>query len=412
MSIDEKALATDGPPNRPPSPSSSRPPRRPAHGPDGRARHARRAVEGLPGHAARAWPAGSARSASASASWSSWPSAAWSCRSSGPTILGNATNIIVQRPPARRTERHRLRRPCTGCCSSSSASTSARRSCSTCRPTRWPAWCSARCAACAPTSRTSSTAVPLRYIDRSARGDLLSRVTNDIDNLAQSLQQTISQLLTTSFMLVGTMVMMFVISPHARPGRRRHASRCRSVIIRFITKRSQRPVHRTVEAHRPPQRPGRGVAHRPRDREDLRAPAARSRRASGRPTSELYQASFGAQFISGSIQPPDGAGRQPELRGHRRHRRGPGGLRSADASAASRPSSSTRASSPSRSRCWRRWPTCSSPAWPRPSGCSSSSTHPRAVARRAGRGGRRGPGRARPGRVRARRPSPTTPSAR
>ena len=40
-------------------------------------------------------------------------------------------------------------------------------------------------------------ALPLRYVDRQPRGDLLSRVTNDIDNIAQSLQQTLSQLLTS-----------------------------------------------------------------------------------------------------------------------------------------------------------------------------------------------------------------------
>ncbi len=55
--------------------------------------------------------------------------------------------------------------------------------------------------------------LPLSYIDRAARGDLLSRVTNDIDNLAQSLQQTVSQILTSLLMLVGVAVMMFTISP-------------------------------------------------------------------------------------------------------------------------------------------------------------------------------------------------------
>ena len=55
--------------------------------------------------------------------------------------------------------------------------------------------------------------LPLSYIDRHSRGDLLSRVTNDIDNLAQSLQQTLSQMLTSVLMLVGVMVMMFTISP-------------------------------------------------------------------------------------------------------------------------------------------------------------------------------------------------------
>lgn len=55
--------------------------------------------------------------------------------------------------------------------------------------------------------------LPLAYIDRQERGDLLSRVTNDIDNLAQSLQQTVSQIVTSLLTLVGVTVMMFVISP-------------------------------------------------------------------------------------------------------------------------------------------------------------------------------------------------------
>ncbi|HEV7534644.1 MAG TPA: ABC transporter ATP-binding protein, partial [Acidimicrobiia bacterium] len=54
--------------------------------------------------------------------------------------------------------------------------------------------------------------LPLRYVDGQARGDLLSRVTNDIDNLAQGMQQTLSQLLTSTLMLVGTLVLMFVVS--------------------------------------------------------------------------------------------------------------------------------------------------------------------------------------------------------
>jgi ATP-binding cassette, subfamily B, multidrug efflux pump len=56
-------------------------------------------------------------------------------------------------------------------------------------------------------------ALPLSYIDRHARGDLLSRVTNDLDNVAQSLQQTLTQMLTSVLMLVGVAVMMFTISP-------------------------------------------------------------------------------------------------------------------------------------------------------------------------------------------------------
>ena len=56
-------------------------------------------------------------------------------------------------------------------------------------------------------------ALPLSYIDKQSRGDLLSRVTNDIDNVAQSLQQTLSQMLTSVLLLIGTAIMMFTISP-------------------------------------------------------------------------------------------------------------------------------------------------------------------------------------------------------
>jgi len=55
--------------------------------------------------------------------------------------------------------------------------------------------------------------LPLQFFDRQPRGELLSRVTNDIDNVAMSLQQTISQLLSSALTVVGVLVMMFVVSP-------------------------------------------------------------------------------------------------------------------------------------------------------------------------------------------------------
>jgi len=55
--------------------------------------------------------------------------------------------------------------------------------------------------------------LPVSYFDRHERGDLLSRTTNDVDNIAQSFQQTVSQLLTSVLMIVGTLVMMLTISP-------------------------------------------------------------------------------------------------------------------------------------------------------------------------------------------------------
>ena len=54
--------------------------------------------------------------------------------------------------------------------------------------------------------------LPLRYFDRLPRGELLSRVTNDIDNVAQSLQQTMSQLLNSLLTVVFVFGMMIWIS--------------------------------------------------------------------------------------------------------------------------------------------------------------------------------------------------------
>ncbi|WP_428830370.1 ABC transporter ATP-binding protein [Cellulomonas endometrii] len=55
--------------------------------------------------------------------------------------------------------------------------------------------------------------LPLRYFDGQPRGEVLSRVTNDIDNVAQTLQQTLSQLITAVLTVVGVLAMMVWISP-------------------------------------------------------------------------------------------------------------------------------------------------------------------------------------------------------
>ncbi|KLL11342.1 ABC transporter ATP-binding protein [Protofrankia coriariae] len=54
--------------------------------------------------------------------------------------------------------------------------------------------------------------LPLRYFDRQPRGEVLSRVTNDIDNLQQSLQQSLSQIIASVLTIVGVLSMMIWIS--------------------------------------------------------------------------------------------------------------------------------------------------------------------------------------------------------
>ncbi|MDJ1134474.1 ABC transporter ATP-binding protein [Streptomyces iconiensis] len=55
--------------------------------------------------------------------------------------------------------------------------------------------------------------LPLRHFDTRSRGDVLSRVTNDIDNVGQTLQRVFARVLGSLLLIAGTLVMMFRISP-------------------------------------------------------------------------------------------------------------------------------------------------------------------------------------------------------
>jgi ATP-binding cassette subfamily B protein len=143
--------------------------------------------------------------------------------------------------------------------------------------------------------------LPLPYFDRQPRGELLSRVTNDIDNVSQTLQQTLSQLLISLLTVVGVLTMMFVISPLlalvalvAVP--------LSVVVTRRIAKRSQQQfiaqwTHTgTLNAQIEEAFTGHDLVKVfGRQREVKAAFAAKN--------DELFKASFGAQFVSGIIMP-------------------------------------------------------------------------------------------------------------
>jgi ATP-binding cassette subfamily B protein len=143
--------------------------------------------------------------------------------------------------------------------------------------------------------------LPLGWVDRQPRGDLLSRVTNDIDNVAQSLQQTLSQLLTSALTIVGVLVMMFVISPLLAMiavvtvplsllAMRQIAARSKKKFMAQWrhTGDLNALVEETFTGHAVVKAFGR-----------QREVEARFRATND----ELYAASFGAQYVSGSIQP-------------------------------------------------------------------------------------------------------------
>ncbi|WP_444949910.1 ABC transporter ATP-binding protein [Micromonospora ureilytica] len=143
--------------------------------------------------------------------------------------------------------------------------------------------------------------LPLPYFDRQPRGELLSRVTNDIDNISTSLQQTLSQLLTSLLTVVGVLAVMFWISPVlalvalvAVP--------LSVLVTQRIAKRSQKQFiaqwTHTGELNGQIEEAYTGhelVKVFGRQREVEAAFHAKNE--------ELFRASFGAQFISGIIMP-------------------------------------------------------------------------------------------------------------
>ncbi|MFG1914222.1 ABC transporter ATP-binding protein [Micromonospora sp. NPDC048898] len=143
--------------------------------------------------------------------------------------------------------------------------------------------------------------LPLPYFDRQPRGELLSRVTNDIDNISTSLQQTLSQLLTSLLTVVGVLAAMFWISPLlalvalvAVP--------LSVLVTQRIAKRSQKQFiaqwTHTGELNGQIEEAYTGhelVKVFGRQREVEAAFHAKNE--------ELFRASFGAQFISGIIMP-------------------------------------------------------------------------------------------------------------
>lgn len=143
--------------------------------------------------------------------------------------------------------------------------------------------------------------VPLAYVDHQPRGELLSRVTNDIDNLAQTLQQTLSQLFQAALTILGVLVMMFWISPLL-------------AVIALVTVPVAALVTTAIAKRAQPQfvaqwqRTGRLNAHV----EEMYTGHAlvkvfgqqdNAARAFHEENEALYQATFRAHLISGLIQP-------------------------------------------------------------------------------------------------------------
>jgi ATP-binding cassette subfamily B protein len=143
--------------------------------------------------------------------------------------------------------------------------------------------------------------LPLSHFDTRQRGELLSRVTNDIDNIQTSVSITVSQLLTSALTVIAVLVMMLTISPLLT------AITVLTVPLsllatRAITKRSQKMFVAQwrntgrLNAHIEETYSGFTVVktfgHRSRAREQFTEF-----------NEDVFHASFGAQFFSGLVSP-------------------------------------------------------------------------------------------------------------
>jgi len=143
--------------------------------------------------------------------------------------------------------------------------------------------------------------LPLRYFDSHARGDLLSRVTNDIDNINTTLQQSLTQSITSVAMVLGVLGLMLWISPLLAlialvtvP--------LSIVVTMVIAKRSQPQFAQqwkwtgVLNGHVEEMYSGHNLVK-------VYGRQAEAERIFDEANEEVYRASFRAQFISGIIMP-------------------------------------------------------------------------------------------------------------
>jgi ATP-binding cassette, subfamily B, multidrug efflux pump len=143
--------------------------------------------------------------------------------------------------------------------------------------------------------------LPLKYFDSHPHGDILSRVTNDIDNVTTTLQQGMSQILTSVLTVVGVLGMMFWINPLLAiislvtvP---------LSVVVTIgVARRAQVQFAAqwrwtgSLNGHVEEMHTGHALVQ-------VFGRRARAEAEFGERNKKLYEASFRAQFLSGIIQP-------------------------------------------------------------------------------------------------------------
>jgi len=143
--------------------------------------------------------------------------------------------------------------------------------------------------------------LPLKYFDSHPHGDLLSRVTNDIDNISTTLQQGMTQILTSTLTIVGVLAVMVWISPLLAVVALVTVPLSILVTV-LVARRSQKQFAAqwartgTLNGHVEQMHTGHALVQvfgrRQKAIDDF-----------NQQNQSLYEASFRAQFLSGIIQP-------------------------------------------------------------------------------------------------------------
>lgn len=146
--------------------------------------------------------------------------------------------------------------------------------------------------------------LPLRYFDTQRRGELLSRVTNDVDNTATSVSMTVSQLFSSVLTVVVVLAMMLSISPLLAAITLLGVP-VSLLAVRAITRRSQRLFAAQWAAT------GRLGAHLEETYSGFTLVRTFGHKDWAQQrfddcNDELYRAGFGAQFLSGLVAPATG----------------------------------------------------------------------------------------------------------
>jgi ABC-type multidrug transport system fused ATPase/permease subunit len=143
--------------------------------------------------------------------------------------------------------------------------------------------------------------LPLSYFDSRQRGELLSRVTNDVDNIQTSVSITISQLFTAALSVIAVSVMMLTISPLLTL-----ITVCTVPLSLWVTRAIARRSQKMFIAQW--ANTGRLNAHIEETYSGFTVVRTFGHRASaqeqfGELNADVYRASFGAQFFSGLVSP-------------------------------------------------------------------------------------------------------------